>query len=232
MKIYGYVRVSSKSQVDGDGLPRQEEAVISFCKAHNLDKRAMWREEGVSGTVEGLDRPAFAEMLASIDRWAEIPGDGIQAVVVERMDRLARDLMVSEVLMMELRKRNIKVFSADQGILIDMASDGGDPTRVLIRQIMGALSQWEKSMLVKKLGAAKKRLRDAGLLVEGKPAFGTLPGEDAILKFMLDSHPGMNYSQITEMMNSTHCLNRAGRPWKPQNVREVIVNARKRKVTK
>jgi DNA invertase Pin-like site-specific DNA recombinase len=232
MKIYGYLRVSSKSQIEGDGLNRQRDAVEAFCRAHTLDRIGMWREEGVSGTVEGLDRPEFAEMLSSIDRRATLPGGEVGAVVVERMDRLARDLMVSEVLMMELRKRNIKVFSADQGTLIDMASDGGDPTRVLIRQIMGALSQWEKSMLVKKLGAAKKRLREAGLLVEGKPAFGTLPGEDAILKFMLDSHPGMNYSQITEMMNSTHCLNRAGRPWKPQNVREVIVNARKRKVTK
>jgi len=53
--------------------------------------------------------------------------------------------MTQEFLLAECRKRGLKVYSADQGQLIDMAENGGDPTRVLIRQILGALAQWEKN---------------------------------------------------------------------------------------
>ncbi len=228
MNIFGYVRVSSLSQIDGDGFPRQVAALEAFCKAHKLEPCALYSEKGVSGTVEGLDRPAFAEMLQCIDDRAGI-NQPIGAIVVERMDRLARDLMVSEVLLMELRKRGIKVFAADQGVLIDMASDGGDPTRVLIRQIMGALAQWEKSMLVKKLRSAKDRLKAAGKFVEGNYPLGTKPGEQAILDVMLANHPAMNYSQIANLLNGGACLTRNGKPWSAQNVRSAIVNYRKRK---
>jgi DNA invertase Pin-like site-specific DNA recombinase len=228
MNVFGYCRVSGKSQVEGDGFPRQEAAIESFCKIHNLKLCYIAREEGVSGTVEGLDRPTFAEMIQRI----EDPNTGhypIHAIVVERMDRLARDLMVSEVLLGELRKRNIKIFSTDQGALIDMASDGGDPTRVLIRQIMGALSQWEKSMLVKKLRAAKDRLKVQGKYAEGNRPYGIFPGEETILKFLLDNHPAINYCQLAKMLQSSGCLTRSGRDWKPQNVRQVLTWNRKSK---
>jgi len=229
MKVIGYARVSGKSQVDGDGFPRQNAAVLGFCQAHVLQCQDMFQEEGVSGTVEGLDRPAFAEMLTAISDPNSMCYDA-KAIVVERMDRLARDLMVSEVLLSELRQRGIKVFSADQGQCIDMASDGGDPTRVLIRQIMGALAQWEKTMLVKKLRAAKDRMKAQGKYAEGTRPYGDLPGERVILQFMLANHPDMNYSQIAGVLRSSGdtCLNRSKRFWTEQNVRMVIVNHKKR----
>lgn len=236
MRVFGYVRVSGQSQVEGDGFARQELAIQEFCAGQPTLRLvgAVWREQGVSGTVEGLERPAFGEMLDVIDRERamHIAAKGSTlgwdcAVVVERMDRLARDLMVSEMLLMELRKRGIKVFSSDQGALIDMASDGGDPTRVLIRQIMGALSQWEKSMLVKKLSAAKARLKAAGKYADGTLPYGMMAGEEDTLNFMLAHHPEMNYSQITVLLNQGGYRNRAGRPFKQQNVRDIILNNRK-----
>lgn len=156
MHVMSYLRVSGKSQIDGDGPERQRDSINAFCTTHNLTLTAEFFEAGVSGTVDGLDRPKFAEMMESILDQRQ-NGNPVDGIIIERMDRLARDLMVSEVLLAECRKRKIQVFSADQGALIDMASDGVDPTRVLIRQIMGALAQWEKSTLVNKLRAARIR---------------------------------------------------------------------------
>src|SRR6267142_3644015 len=227
MNVFGYLRVSAKSQIDGDGFPRQAQAIESFCSVQKLNLFKSYREKGVSGAVEGFDRPAFAELISDIDAWQRTKGIPVSAVVVERMDRLARDLMVYEVLLTELRKRNIQVFSTDQGQLIDMASNDVDPTRILIRQIMGALAQWEKTMIVRKLRAAKDRKKEAGFFVEGNKPYGALPGERHFLDFILAQFEHMNYSQIAKLLNSGDARQRDGKPWTPQNVRTVIINNKK-----
>src|SRR5216684_107322 len=102
MKVFSYTRVSGRGQVEGDGQVRQLAASKHFCKIHNLDWRGDFFEAGVSGTVEGLDRPEFVAMLDYIAARKLPPNpEIIEAIVVERMDRLARDLMVSEMLLKE-----------------------------------------------------------------------------------------------------------------------------------
>ena len=46
--MFGYVRVSGKGQVDGDGFDRQEKVIIDFAKANNLIIERVFREEGIS----------------------------------------------------------------------------------------------------------------------------------------------------------------------------------------
>ncbi len=65
MKAYGYLRVSGKSQVDGDGLIRQEQAISDYAASHGIEVAGIFREEGVSGTKE--NRIALAEMMLSLD---------------------------------------------------------------------------------------------------------------------------------------------------------------------
>jgi len=207
MNVFGYLRVSGQAQIDGDGFPRQAEAVRAFCTHFNLKFSGFFHEEGVSGTVDGLDRPAFSDLLSQIETPND-PANPITAIVVERMDRLARDLMVSELLLAECRKRNIKVYSADQGALIDMASDGGDPTRVLIRQIMGALAQWEKSNLVKKLRAARDRVRAKQGWCEGPKPFGRTPAELQLLATIFELREGgMSLSRMASFLNESGVVN-------------------------
>jgi DNA invertase Pin-like site-specific DNA recombinase len=180
MRAIGYIRVSGKSQVDGDGPDRQRIAIESFCDDNEVELQSTRFEQAVSGTVEGMDRPEFASMVEHIEINPEV-----QCIVVERLDRLARDLMVQELLLRECRTRGIKVFAVDQGRLDDMADDGGDPTRVLIRQVMGAIAQWEKSQIVKKLGSARARKKEKTGRCEGRYRFGE--GKDLQEKKILHS---------------------------------------------
>jgi DNA invertase Pin-like site-specific DNA recombinase len=213
MRIVSYLRVSGQTQVEGDGFERQEASINKFCADLNLEIVRKFQEEGVSGTVEAVDRPAFSEMLAYIEAY------DVDAIVVERMDRLARDLMVSEFLLRECRSRGIKVYAADQGALIDMASDGGDPTRKLIRQLMAALAEWEKSVLVKKLYEARKRTGNWG----GEPLYGGNPNERSIVAFMrLQRQEGRSFGQIAQTLNDLGMVNRQGGKWARQNVHRVL----------
>jgi DNA invertase Pin-like site-specific DNA recombinase len=170
--------------------------------------------------VEGIDRPAFFELLNFLE-----PGD---CVVAERMDRLARELMTSEILLKECRIRGIKVFCADRGTPIDVASDGADATVVLIRQVLAAVAEFDKTCLVRKLRAAKDRMKAKGLYAEGKRHYGHYPGEDFILRVMLDNSASMNYTRLAELLNSSDCRTRSGTRWTPQNVRSILVDYRKR----
>lgn len=224
-KVYWYIRVSGKSQIEGDGPDRQRDSIKAFCAAHNLEFAGEFFEAGISGTKEGMDRPKFAELIETHDA-NENP---VKVIVVERLDRLARDLMISEMILSECRKRKIKVFAVDQGALIDMATDGDDPTRILIRQVLGALSQWEKSMLVKKLATARARIRKEKGKCEGIAAYGELPGENHTLAVMKNLKlSGMRMDIIAAMLNEQHLFNRSGNPWNRKSIFSVLKNNKRK----
>lgn len=239
MKAFAYIRVSGKAQLDGDGPERQREKIAAFCANHGLEETAEYLEEGVSGTVEAMDRPAFVEMLAAIGaedrRWvAEHKANGdlvkypgmeqerfnqMPCIVVERMDRLARTLVVQEVLLAECKKRGIKVFSADRGELVDQANDGADPSVVLIRQILGAVAQWEKSVIVMKLKAAKDRMRRETGRCEGPKPYGQNPAEREILQIINMRVWGeSSLKSIAESLNARGYKTRSGKPWNKARV--------------
>lgn len=231
MNVFGYLRVSGRGQVDGDGPERQRQSIKSFCKAHELTCDGDFFEQGVSGTVEGMDRPQFVELLQAIESRRTLQSiTAVDGIVVERMDRLARDLMVQEFLLAECRKRNIKVFCADQGALIDMASDSGDPTRKLIRQILGALAEWEKSQLVFKLRAARQRKKAASGWCEGETPFGAKPGERDVLNFAVSMYEvTSNYASVARMLNDGGFRPRYAKQFDRKSVQSLIRNYRKRK---
>lgn len=227
--VVKYIRVSGRGQINGDGPERQRDAIIKFCEAHKLCRplSSEFFERAVSGTVEAVDRPAFASLLQYVDSCPR----KISAIVVERMDRLARDLMVSELLLAECRRRGLKVYAVDQGALIDMASEGGDPTRVLIRQILGALAQWEKTMLVSKLRSARERKKAATGRCEGKKPFGTRPGEVELInlahnfRLVLDDvDQPMEYEAIAKHFNESGFRTRHGKSWNKRNVRHLVTS--------
>lgn len=220
MRVVSYIRVSSKGQLDGDGPERQRAAIRTFTSQQGLSHTQEFFEQGVSGTTDAMAREAFSEMIEFIDQQ-----DDVEAVVVERLDRLARDLMVSEFLMRELRKRGVQLFATDHG-LVDVASDEGDPTRKLIRQIMGALAEWEKSQLVAKMRTARQRLKAAGKRVEGAKPYGRNAPERTLLDMMKRwrRDDGWSHGRIANVLNAGDFRTRSGSVWSRQAVRDILHN--------
>ncbi len=211
MKAYGYIRVSGKSQVEGDGPERQGSAIESFCKAHGLGLIFTFGELAVSGTVEGMDRPQFFKLMQEIE---SVQGEK-PCIVVERLDRLARELMVQEIILRECRERGVQVFSVDQGQLVDIASNDGDPTRKLMRQIMGALAEWEKSALVMKLAKARARKRAETGRCEGPLPYGKKDKSEADVLLFITQRRNMGYTwpEISTALNTLGAKTRTGLEW-------------------
>ncbi len=165
VEAVGYLRVSGTSQIKGDGFTRQEKAIRKYAKANKIKITKIYKEKAVKGDT--YTRPAFTDMLLDLEEQES------KIVLIEKLDRFARDLMIQEQIVFDMQKRNLKLISALEGP--DLLKD--DPTRILIRQIMGAFSQYEKAMIIQKLRGARQRIKAKTGKCEGRKSYEeTHPG--------------------------------------------------------
>ncbi len=221
--VFSYLRVSSRGQIDGDGFDRQRDKIQQWTKANGATVEREFREEGVSGANELDGRPAMIELLGAI------AANGVRTVVVERADRFARDLVASELLLREFTRLGVRVIEAEGGNDLS-AGDGSNPTAKLIRQILAAVSEFDKTSVVLKLKAARVRARreNATGKCEGRKAFGEREGEAATLAKIqsLRRKPKdgkrMPFAAIAEKLNADGVSTRTGKPWHGEVVRRLL----------
>lgn len=219
-KAFSYLRTSGKGQIGNDGFPRQRDAVNSYAKANRLEIVQEFSDEAVSGTTDAIDRPGLTDLFVALK------ANGVRTVIVENATRLARDLMISEILLAEFRKLGVRVISADGGIDLTLGND--DPSGKLIRQILGAVAEWEKCALVQKLRASRLRIRRAGGRCEGKKPFGHTPEEAKVVAEILElRNSGLSYVAIAGQLNDGGVKSRSGGTWHPTQVQRVIGRSHK-----
>jgi DNA invertase Pin-like site-specific DNA recombinase len=215
-KAHAYLRVSGKGQVEGDGFTRQLKAIKEYAAAHDIKLVNVYREKGVSGTKESADRPAWSELMTALH------SNGVKLVIVERLDRLARDLMVQETIVADLRKYGFELVSVAEPDL--MATD---PTRILVRQMMGAVAQYEKSQIVLKLRGARLRKRAKEGRCEGRKPFGYFEGEAAAIERVKALRAeGLGFDRIAARLNEEHIPTRTGRPWHGVVINRILTGKR------
>lgn len=208
---FGYLRVSGKAQVEGDGFPRQRATIEKFAAANGFEIVRWFQEEGVCGAVEVADRPAWQELVL------ELMADGVKTVLIEKFDRLARDPFVQEHCLESLRSQGFSLVSALEP---DLCHD--DPSREMMRFIFGAVSRYDKKMIVLKLRAARQRKRIQTGRCEGRKPYGTRDGEQAVIARIRAMHAaGSNYEQIAKQLNAEGIASRKG-SWFGSTVRRIV----------
>lgn len=219
---YAYLRVSGAAQINGHGLQRQKDAIDEYAKAHKHEIVKIFVDEGVSGTL--LDRPGFADLVVAVQ------SNGVRVVIIERLDRLARDIMVQESIIRDLKAKGVNLISTTEGP--DLAAD--DPTRKLIRQLFGAVAEYEKDMLVLKLRASRVAARRRTGKCEGRKPYGEYPGEKAAIKRIKNlrhkrkgrAKPGP--VQVARVLQAEGFPTRDGGPWTHQTVTNILKRMQRR----
>ena len=107
VKAFAYLRVSGLGQVDGDGFDRQLIAIKKYAASNGMKLVGVYREEGVSGKTDSFDRPAWTQMVEDMQS-----NGAVTTVLIERLDRLARDLLIQETLLAEMKKQGLTLVSA------------------------------------------------------------------------------------------------------------------------
>src|SRR5690349_12599294 len=211
-KAFAYLRVSGKGQVQGDGFPRQLAAIKQYAATHEIKVVRVFREEGVCGATELENRPALLEMLEAL------AANGTKLVLIEKLDRLARDLMVQETIIGDLRKRGFELISVTEPDLLQ-----NDPTRILMRQIFGAIAQYEKAMIVAKLRGARQRIKAKTGRCEGRKPYGFQEGELKTIERMKALRAqGLGFDRIAAEMNSEGIETRTRGRWHGLMVNRIL----------
>jgi DNA invertase Pin-like site-specific DNA recombinase len=146
-----YYRTSSSANVgdDKDSRERQRLAVTQYAARHGVDIVHEYYDAAVKGADAVDCRPGFAEMIAYMH------SNGARTILVESASRFARDLIVQETGYQFLKQQGFTLVAVDD----PDAFTSDTPTAVMIRQILGAVSQFEKASLVAKLAGARMRAR-------------------------------------------------------------------------
>ena len=213
--------MSSVGQCHGDGFDRQEVAIKKWARANHASLTAAFREMGVSGTTDHLSRPALTQLL---DEVTQHPA-GTVTVVVEKADRLARDLIVSELLLRHFRELGVTVIEAEGGN--DLTADAGNPTATLVRQILAAVAEFEKSALVLKLRAARERKKKETGRCGGSYPFGHYPHEvDTLNQMRTLRAEGKSFREVALRLNELGFPSRSRQPWTHGAVAKILKNTK------
>jgi len=225
MKAFSYLRVSSRGQIDGDGFGRQRDKISQWAKSNGATIEREFCEKGISGANDLDDRPAMVELLAAICL------NGVRTVVVERADRFARDLVASELLLREFTRLGVRVIEAEGGHDL-AAGDESNPTSKLVRQILAAVAEFDKTSIVLKLRAARTRARREAGRCEGRKPFGDKDGEAAIVEMIRSFRrkpkggKRLSFAAIAERLNEAQIPTRTGKPWHSEVVRRILGGSR------
>ena len=199
-----YLRVSTESQVDGYGLDNQRADVERAAAADGVTIRHWHIEEGVSGAIE--DRPALADAIDAEAGTLYIP----------RLDRLARDLIVQESILRDLWRRDVDVRPAAEAERpYCQPDDQSDPSRTLIRQMLGAVAQYERSMIAARLKAGRRRkLAETGYAGGPEPYALTNADEKRIIRSIHCARQDRaRWRDIVDALNDMGDRRRNGKPW-------------------
>lgn len=225
----GYVRVSTDRQADeGGGLAVQEAAVRAFARANGIRLRAVVRDEGVSGAADALDRPGLLEVVE------QLRDERARVVVVYRLDRLARDMVLQEQLLAEVGRLGGRLHSCSPTEDAYLVDDPTDPTRALVRQVLGVVSQYERAMIRLRMAAGKRRKLEAGGYAHGQPPYGwqahngeliEQEHEQAVIaRLRRGRAAGQSYRQLADELNDAGVSARRG-GWHPQTVARAVIRS-------
>jgi DNA invertase Pin-like site-specific DNA recombinase len=158
-----YLRTSSAANVgaDKDSDKRQRAEIDAFAKRTGFTIVDEYYDKAVSGADRIDHRPGFAEMLR------KLASNGAKTIIVESPDRFARDLAVQLAGHDMLKDLGVAIIPASAPDFFTHDT----PTAILVRQVLGAIAQFEKASAVAKLAAARKRKREREGRCEGRKPF-------------------------------------------------------------
>jgi DNA invertase Pin-like site-specific DNA recombinase len=212
-----YYRTSSAANIgpEKDSLNRQQEAVRAFADGNGFEIVREFYDAAVSGADRIDSRAGFLEMLSYMG------GNGAQTILVENASRFARDLAVQLVGHDMLRREGFDLVPVD-------APDhflNETPTAVMVRQILGAVSQFEKASLVEKLRRARQRVRAERGRCEGrKPVPADVVAEARRLyRQNPKTHQRPSLRQIAAGLADKGLFTKLGTPYSAAAVRRMLL---------
>ncbi len=223
VKLIGYCRVSTDHQGATGTITLQQRSLMEYAKKekHNLVK--VFSHNGFSGGLE--NRPELANLFEYIKNNKDIEG-----ILIFKFDRLAREMRIQENLLYDFKKRGLKLISVREP---DLNED--NPERVIMRQMFGMISQYEKEMITMRLTAGRLKKAKKGSYAGGMPPFGynsrnktLIPDVEKVetIKtiFNLKRYKRKSLREIATHLNDRGIKPTRGERWHPSSIAYILSN--------
>src|SRR5215831_13982241 len=147
-----YVRVSTERQTLAQTIEQQVERLTAQVHAQGemLRSEDIFRDAGYRGAT--LNRPGLDRLR---DRIKEAT---IERVIITSPDRLARNDVQQMVLLEEFERAGCRIEFLDQPL-------GQDPQAHLLRQIRGAVAEYERTLIAERMRRGRQMKLRAGILL-------------------------------------------------------------------
>lgn len=147
MAVYGYARVSTKSQLDNNSLEQQEQEILAKYDGANVIK------EQYTGTT--TNRPKLKWLLGKLKK------DDV--LVVTKLDRLARTVPEGVEIIRDLFERGVSIHVLAVGLL-ENTTMGNFFINTLL-----AVAEMERNLIVERTQAGKAIAKQNPNFREGRP---------------------------------------------------------------
>jgi DNA invertase Pin-like site-specific DNA recombinase len=172
-------------------------------------------------------RPGLARALALVG------ADRADGVLVHRLDRLARDLVLQEQLLAELHRRGKHLSSVDLTENASLRYSPDDPTRALVRRMLGSIAQYEREVIRLRLIAGRTQKKLNGGYAGGGPPYGWIavrgdlvkvPAEQNAIRLMRRLRAdGGSYRGIAAELERRGIAPRRNAKWRPGTIRAILI---------
>lgn len=219
----GYSRFSSELQRE-ESIDAQVRAIKSCCEQNGYILLATYSDRGISGT-NAEKRPEFQKMIARATE------GGVDAVIVHKLDRFARNRYDAAIYKNLLKKHNVRLISV-------LENFNDDPESIILESVIEGMNEYYSANLSREV---RKGLQENALQCKatgGPPPLGysvdpitkkfVLNEREAeavrlIFEMYLEDH---SYTEIITTLNSRGYKTRRGADFAKNSLYEILRNER------
>lgn len=181
--IYGYARVSTKGQLDGNSIEEQSGKIIE-----KYGKVKVYEE---SYSAKTSDRPIFKKVLEELQS-----GD---TLVVTKLDRFCRNVKEGLETIDMLMSKGVNIHILNMGLIEDTPMG-----RLIVTNLL-AFAEFERSMIVERTqggkAVAKANAERQGVkFKEGRPKAYTKKQLDNALSMLTVNGGDKSYNEVAELL--------------------------------
>ena len=220
MRAVAYARFSTDGQRE-ESIEAQVRAIKGFAEHNGYALQRVYSDRGISGTTD--NRPQFLKMIDDAKK------GGIDAIIVHKLDRFARNRADSAIYRQELSKHNIKLISV-------LENFDDSPESIILQSVIEGYNEYYSKNLrrevMKGLMENARTCRHTG----GKPCLGYDVNKDT-LKYVINPFEaeavklifkmyleGSGYGQIIAELNKRGYKTKHGSNFGKNSLYEILRN--------
>lgn len=221
MIVYGYARYSTDNQTD-NSIEQQKFEIEKYCKENNCTMINFYHDSAISGKKDNRD--SFQQMINDC-----IVKKEIDAILIWKFDRFARNRYDSALYKKKLKDKNIKVISITQKI-------DDSPESIILEGMIEMMDEYYCANVSANVKRKLNQNANDALFNGGTPPLGydivdkkyvVNKDEAVIIKDIFDLYlKGFGLVQMTSILNSKGYRNKKGTQFKNTSLYDIIGNER------